>query len=259
LLYLVAASSVAVRTYRGPPETPEKKIPAVLVGFIAIVLHGIALFNAIITSGGLNLGVTNAASLVTWLAALFILLASLSQPLLNLAIVLLPLAAGAIGLDLLFPGERLLPAGTPLGIQVHVMLSILAYSALSIAALQAVILAVEDHLLHQRRSLSMMHFLPPLFTLEVLMFQLIAGGFFLLSLSLLSGFMFLENIFAQHLVHKTVLSVIAWLVFGTLLWGRHRYGWRGRMAMRYTLGGFTALMLAYFGSKVVLELILHRV
>ncbi|MGH8472324.1 MAG: cytochrome C assembly family protein, partial [Gammaproteobacteria bacterium] len=101
--------------------------------------------------------------------------------------------------------------------------------------------------------------LPPLQTLEGLMFQHIGAGFFLLSLSLMSGMMFLNDIFAQHLVHKTVLSLVAWLVFAVLLFGRWRYGWRGRTAIRCTLGGFASLMLAYFGSKVVLELILHRV
>jgi ABC-type uncharacterized transport system permease subunit len=104
-----------------------------------------------------------------------------------------------------------------------------------------------------------MRILPPLQTLEFSMFQIIAFGFFLLSLGLISGLMFLKDMFAQHLVHKTVLSIIAWLVFAILLWGRHRFGWRGRTAIRYTLSGFGSLMLAYFGSKLVLELILHRV
>jgi ABC-type uncharacterized transport system permease subunit len=139
------------------------------------------------------------------------------------------------------------------------MLSLLAYSLLAIAALQALALALEDRLLRQRRPLRMMRILPPLQTLEFSMFQIIAFGFFLLSLGLISGLMFLKDMFAQHLVHKTVLSIIAWLVFAILLWGRYRFGWRGRTAIRYTLSGFGSLMLAYFGSKLVLELILHRV
>jgi ABC-type uncharacterized transport system permease subunit len=94
--------------------------------------------------------------------------------------------------------------------------------------------------------------------MEALLFELIAVGFFLLSLALVSGFAFLEDMFAQHLVHKTLLSVVSWLVFAGLLWGRFRFGWRGRTAIRGTLTGFVLLMLAYFGSKLVLELILHR-
>mgnify|MGYP002149488769 CR=1 FL=1 len=100
--------------------------------------------------------------------------------------------------------------------------------------------------------------LPPLVTMEALLFQMIGAGFGALTLSLLSGLFFLDDIFAQHLVHKTVLSIAAWTVFGTLLWGRRRYGWRGRTAIRWTLTGFAVLGLAYFGSKLVLELVLQR-
>jgi ABC-type uncharacterized transport system permease subunit len=101
--------------------------------------------------------------------------------------------------------------------------------------------------------------MPPLQTMEALLFQIIAVGELLLSVALLSGFVYLEDIFAQHLMHKTVLSIFAWLVFAVLLWGRWRLGWRGKLAIRWTLAGFVALMLAYFGSKFVLELVLQRV
>ena len=93
--------------------------------------------------------------------------------------------------------------------------------------------------------------------MESLLFQMIATGFALLTLALVTGFLFLEDIFAQHLVHKTTLSIIAWFVFGILLWGRWRFGWRGQTALRWTIGGFIFLMLAYFGSKFVLELVLN--
>ena len=95
--------------------------------------------------------------------------------------------------------------------------------------------------------------------MENLLFQMIQVGFVLLTLALLSGFIFLDNIFAQHLVHKTVLSMIAWLLFAILLWGRWHFGWRGKKAIHFTLGGFIFLMLSYFGSKIVLEIILHKV
>ena len=89
-------------------------------------------------------------------------------------------------------------------------------------------------------------------------FQLGFFGFILLSVGLLTGFLYLEDMFAQHLVHKTVLSMVAWIAFAVLLWGRFRFGWRGRTAIRWTLIGFAVLMLAYFGSKAVVELILQR-
>jgi ABC-type uncharacterized transport system permease subunit len=92
-----------------------------------------------------------------------------------------------------------------------------------------------------------------------LLFQLIGAGFVLLSLTLLTGALFVEDLFGQHLVHKTVLSFAAWVVFGALLFGRWRYGWRGRRAVRLTLIGMLVLLLAFFGSKFVLEIVLKRV
>ena len=95
--------------------------------------------------------------------------------------------------------------------------------------------------------------------MEEVLVQLLWLGFFLLSLSLATGMMFVHNIFAQHISHKTVLSIMAWCVFAILLWGRWSWGWRGRQLIRWTLGGFALLVLAYFGSKFVYELILKRV
>ncbi len=99
------------------------------------------------------------------------------------------------------------------------------------------------------------HF-PPLQSMESLLFSFLWAGWLLLSLSLISGWLFLDNLFAQHVVHKTLLSCTAWLVFGILLWGRHQLGWRGHKAIRWTIAGFFLLMLAYFGSKLVREFIL---
>ena len=123
---------------------------------------------------------------------------------------------------------------------------------------QSVLLWIQDRQLHNRHPGGFVRALPPLQVMESLLFQMIALGFVVLTLSLFSGVLFLENVFAQHLVHKTVLSILSWLMFGVLLWGRWRRGWRGKTAIRWTLGGFFSLMLAYFGTKFVLELILHR-
>jgi ABC-type uncharacterized transport system permease subunit len=124
--------------------------------------------------------------------------------------------------------------------------------------LQALLLAIQEAHLRNRQPGGIIRSLPPLQTMESLMFQMIGVGFALLTLALVTGILFLQDIFAQHLVHKTVLSIMAWCVFALLLWGRWRFGWRGRVAIRWTVGGFIFLMLAYFGSKLVLELILNR-
>lgn len=142
--------------------------------------------------------------------------------------------------------------------EVHVISSLLAYSVLLIAALNAIFLYIQHRLLHHHRSANLLGVLPPLTTMERLLFQLIAAGWLLLTVSLGSGLLFVDNLFAQHLVHKTVLSILAWLIFGVLLFGRWRFGWRGRRVVRLCLIGMAVLLLAYFGSKAVLELVLDR-
>jgi len=176
----------------------------------------------------------------------------------NLGIAVLPLAAAGLALQWLLPSPVNHLTHASIGLDIHILLSIASYSLLAVAAVQAILLAVQDHHLRNRKPAGFIRALPPLETMENLLFRLIGVGYILLSLSLVSGVHFLDNIFAQHIVHKTVLSIVAWIVFTTLLWGRWRSGWRGRVAIRWTLLGFAILMLAYFGSKLVQELILHR-
>jgi ABC-type uncharacterized transport system permease subunit len=126
------------------------------------------------------------------------------------------------------------------------------------AAVTDILLFVLDRRLRARRISDLSSTLPPVDQLERIMFRLIGSGFALLTLALFTGFVFVTDLFAQHLIHKTVLSVIAWILFGILLAGRARFGWRGRPAVRWTLVGFVLLALAYFGSKFVLESVLGR-
>jgi ABC-type uncharacterized transport system permease subunit len=232
------------------------KEPLLLIGLIALALHGLVLYESMATTQGLNLGIFNAASLVMWVIILLIILTLMSNPLENLTIILFPLAALTIGAQTYFYTEEII--AIHLGMQLHVVSSILAYSLLSISAFQSLFLAIQDYQLHHKHPGWIIRALPPLQVMEILLFRVITIGVFFLSLSLVTGTVFLENIFAQHLVHKTVLSIIAWWIFAILLWGHWHYGWRGRTAIRWNLIGFFTLMLAYFGSKLVLELILKR-
>ena len=133
-----------------------------------------------------------------------------------------------------------------------------AFGLLSIAAVYALFAAIIDHFLRHHHLNPFVRALPALEVLEGLLFRLIGTGFIVLTVSLASGIMFINDIFAQHLVHKTILSITAWLVFGLLLWGRWKFGWRGRVAVRMTLAGIVLLLLSYFGSKLVLEVFLGR-
>jgi ABC-type uncharacterized transport system permease subunit len=230
----------------------------IIFGGIAVLLHASVLTHNLFTPAGLNLGFFNAISLTAWVIVSMILFAIFSKPIENLALVLLPVAALSMALAELLPSAMPLSKNKPMGFQLHLVSSILAYSLLSLAALQALFLWLQDYHLRHKHPGKVMQFLPPLQVMEDLLLQSLVVGFALLSLSLLSGILFLENMFKQHVVHHTVLAIAAWLVFALLLWGRWRYGWRGRTVIRRTLLGFFILMLAWFGSKFVLEWILGR-
>jgi len=143
-------------------------------------------------------------------------------------------------------------------LQLHAWLALLAYATLALAALLAMFLWAQERALRRHRLHAWLRALPPLTELETLLFRTIGLGFVLLSATLLTGVVFVENLLAQHLVHKTVLSGLSWLVFGALLLGRWRLGWRGSRAVGWTLTAMALLVLAFFGSKFVLELLLHR-
>ncbi|OGT76097.1 MAG: hypothetical protein A2W76_03465 [Gammaproteobacteria bacterium RIFCSPLOWO2_12_47_11] len=257
--YLLATYKLAAGLIQsGTDSRLQYKQHFFIFGFSALTLHGILLYQNINAMGGLNLGFYNALSLMSWCVSLIVLLAALSKPLENLAVVIFPMAIIAMVLEIIFESSLVLPDSAPAGLKVHVLLSVFAYSLLTIALLQALLLAFQDRQISKKHPASIMR-LPPMQLMENLLIQIIAIGFFILSLSLVTGLMFLNNIFAQHLIHKTVLSVLAWIIFGILLWGRWAQGWRGKKLIHWTIGGFLSLMLAYFGSKFVLELILKRV
>jgi len=260
LLYLLATARIGQRFVSAGQETADQPDAKMLIaGFSALLLHGFMLYQLIFTHSGLNMGFYNALSLVSWVITLVVILTTLVKPTTNLAMVIFPITSISLLLNYLFPSVRLVSGSANYGLDLHIIFSIAAYSLLSIAALQAVILAIQEHQLRAKHPVKVMRILPPMQTMEELLVQLLWTGFFLLSLGLATGLMFIHDLLGQHLVHKTVLSILAWFFFGLLLFGRSTWGWRGKYLVRFTLGGFTLLMLSYFGSKLVLELILQRV
>lgn len=252
VLYLATAALLVRRLAHATGE----RLALLALGLAAAALHGAVLGQDLLGGPGLDLSFFTTLSLVTWLMAALILLGALRAPVENLGVGALPLAAIGLGLELSpLADQRTMPVMDS-AMQAHVVLSLLAFSLLAIAAFQAALLAIQDHYLRLRRPGGFVRALPPLETMERLLFRIIALGFIFLTAALLLGWVALEDLFAQHLVHKTALSLVAWAVFGVLLWGRWYFGWRGRTAVRWTTGGLTVLLLAYFGSKLVLELIL---
>ncbi len=253
-LYAGAATRLVAALRRG--EGPRNRLAVTLAG-VGAVLHAGLLYDGIFVPGGLDLGFFHALSLSAWAIVVLMLALTAVQPVVNLGIGLFPLAALALAGSMVFgtAGGPTIPVASS-GLDIHVLVSMAAYAVLSVAAMQAILLGVQHRMLHEHQPVRVVHSLPPLYLMESLLFRLIAAGFVLLTLALASGFAYLDNMFAQDLVHKTVLTMIAWVVFGVLLGGHYVAGWRGPTAVRFTLGGLALLVLGYFGSKLVLELVL---
>jgi ABC-type uncharacterized transport system permease subunit len=252
VLYLLAAVLLAA-PLTGCPRTPRRL--ALATASLAVLLHAIELFGA--HGGRLDFHFFAALSLVACVVAALTLLVNLSRPVAGLGVIVFPLAAVLLALDV-FAAPATAPLALDWQIQLHVAIALIGYGVLSISALLAILLAVQERALRAHRPGRLVRALPPLTQTEALLFRLIGVGFALLTLTLLSGALFVRNIRDQHLAHIIVLTVVAWLIFGTLLWGRWRHGWRGTRAVNLTLIGMAFLALAFFGSKFVLELVLHR-
>lgn len=258
LLYLLAGGLLALRLAHTSSGVIRSKSGSLALGGGAVLLHAVILAQTVFQATGLNLGFFNALSFTGWFISIVLLATALIRPVENLGIPVLPFAALTLILSLWFPTERIVADAGRWALELHIFIAILSYSLLTLAAVQSLLLAIQEHRLRRRLPGGFLRGIPPLTTMESLLFQMIGAGFVLLSITLISGLFFLEDLFAQHLAHKAILSFIAWCVFGVLLWGRWRFGWRGRTAIRWTLSGFAVLALAYFGSKLVLELILRR-
>ena len=259
LLYIAATLLLAANVFNILEKFTKNNLIILILGIFALSLHADILNQSIFLQTGVDVGFFNIISIIGWLVALIVLITSFFQPIQQLLLVLYPIAAITIPLEQLFPSDRILDQSLPMGLRIHILLSISAYSLLMIGTLQALLLAVQDKFIKSKQISKIIDILPPLQIMEQLLIQIIVIGFFLLSLSLTTGIMFIDNLFEQHLIHKTTLSILAWIVYAILLWGRWSLGWRGRRITRWVLVGFIILILAYTGSKFVLELLLQRV
>lgn len=240
-----------------PPATSRFGRLAVLV---PLALHGWLLSSSLFSGAELNLGIGNAISAIAWLTVVIYWLASFHYNMEGLQTLVLPSAAVCLLLPLALPEAHTLTHMESRVFQAHLTISLLAYSLFTIASLHALLMAFAERRLHGHALSRILGKLPPLLAMESLLFRIITVGFVLLTLSILSGVLFSEEMFHQALQfsHKSLFALISWGIYAALLAGRHIYGWRGRTAIRWTLAGFAMLWLAYLGSKFVLEVILHR-
>ena len=267
LPYLVVAFiyfAVAADFWRGnkPSAQVNSKLAYKLhsaVLALGLVIHGWLLYQGIFADG-LNLGFYHALSAILWLTVLIYWLADLEHALHSLQAFVLPPAAVCVLLPAFFHSNHLLPADTSALFMLHIGIALLAYSLFTFAALHALLMYFAEASMRNKPSpLKLLDF-PPLMVMENLLFKVIGIGFILLTITLLSGMLFSEKIFNRplQLNHKTVFSIASWLIYGGLLFGRVRFGWRGKKAIRWTLIGFVLLLLAYVGSKFILQVILNK-
>ncbi|MDR2688613.1 MAG: cytochrome c biogenesis protein CcsA [Azoarcus sp.] len=269
LLHLLPASlyaALGLYCWRIRLVIPAATVPAALPHgvrlslSVALITHGLALHVAIFPSAGMRFGFSLALSLMVWLAICFCWVETLYTRLDGLLAIALPAGVLTSILPVFFPATHdLLYANNPI-FRVHLVIAMLAYSLFTLAMLHAMLMAIAARQLHHARLSNVFSSLPPLLTMEALLFRLIGIAFVLLTLTLVTGVMFSENLFGKlfRFDHKSIFTVISWLLFGVLLIGRHVRGWRGRIALRWTLAGFIALMLAYVGSRFVIEVLLQR-
>lgn len=270
LLHLAAAAlyaGLAVVSWRNRWRGPALDKPAKDIGHWerawllgALIAHGASLGQGIFPGTAMHFGFSIAISMILWLALAFYWIESFYARMDGLQMFGLPLAALAVLLPAAFPAQHLLPNADSAQFRLHFLIAMMAYSLFTLAALHAILMAVAEKRLHKGRLTPMLASLPPLLTMETLLFRLIHVAFILLTLTLISGIAFSETLFgkAMEFNHKTVFALLSWVIFAHLLAGRHFFGWRGRQALRWTLAGFVALLLAYVGSRFVLEVILGR-
>jgi ABC-type uncharacterized transport system permease subunit len=261
LLYAALAFHFWRTRWRGAsaPGFARWERPVILV---PLALHTWLIYDMFWAQAELRFGFGQALSMMLWLAVIiywvesrFLELEGLQAPVLALAAVCVPLPA-------LFPGlaSPASAATHSTELRLHLALAMIAYGLFTIAALHALLMTLMERRLHGGALVGPLAVMPPLLTMERLLFNVILAGFAFLTLTVATGIVFSETLFgrAMKFDHKTVFAIASWFIFGALLAGRYFYGWRGRTALRWTLAGFVALLLAYVGSRFVLEVILQR-
>lgn len=252
-LYLITAALLARRLADGGPGVPATLWVAPV---LAAAMHGATHAMAWSDAGGANLHFFSALSLVGLGMAALTLVVGLRGRMAALGVIVFPIAAFTLALYAWIGRQD--PQPLDWRLQLHAWCALLAYATLALASVLAILLWIQERALRRRRLHGWLRALPPLVELETLVFRTITVGFVLLTATLLTGVLFVEDLLAQHLAHKTLLSALSWLTFGALLLGRWRYGWRGAKAVRWTLAAMALLVLAFFGSNLVLELVLQR-
>jgi ABC-type uncharacterized transport system permease subunit len=260
LITLAAYLGLAVYFRPGGPASSRPAGPSRLLLFAPFLAHAYLLGLAVFPEGGMSLGFGSSLSAMAALTVLFYGMAVWYYPIASMQSLVLLFAAIGLALQWLMPAASIIPVANHPLFRFHMLMAFMAYGLFTIAAIHALFIALAERYLHKPAPPRMLVGLPPLLTLEKLLFRMVEGGFLILSLTLFTGIFFSESIYGRAFpfTHMTVFGMASWLIYAALLSGRKVYGWRGRTAIFWTLAGFVSLLLAYVGVKFVLEVILHR-
>ena len=261
IFYLISWFMITscVRTsIENPDKCKGKRKFFFIVWLIALVIHISSIHVPIMNGEPLSFSFFTLSSYVMWFISLLLFITTVTRKIESLAIIILPFTIISILLSITLGSgsEKVVDMHSGLGI--HILISLLAYSILMLASFQSLLLHTQNKHLHNRQNNGFIRTLPSLEDMEHFLFRLITIGVILLTISLISGFYYLENLFGSSVAHKTILSIISWVIFTSLLIGRWKYGWRGKTAVRWTLAGFIVLALAFFGSKFIQEFVVDQ-
>ncbi|OUS25292.1 hypothetical protein A9Q99_22130 [Gammaproteobacteria bacterium 45_16_T64] len=255
----LAAICYAIATYilvTGIRSGELNSRAAKIAGFSGVILHGISVYLTLFTHSGLQLGIITSMSLIAWTVIAIGTSNTLFRDVEALLAPAYPLAALLVILSLIFTDTTPPISDLSKGMAAHILFSIIAYSIIALALCQAIFVWIQNYQLKHRHIHDILHLMPPLQSMENSLFDLISTGLLLLTAAIFTGFMYVDDIFAQHLVHKTIFTLASWSVFALLIVGKYQWGWRGMVAVKWTLTGFSLLLLGFFGSKFVMERIL---
>ncbi|MDN3615129.1 MAG: cytochrome C assembly family protein [Vibrio gallaecicus] len=252
-LYVMAISTIVPGLAH---QTGIRTKTVFISALLALVFHAWLLSDLIFNASGQNLSILNVASLISFIISFVMSAAMLKNRLWFLLPVVYSFAAINLVAASFLPSTFIKHLEQDPKLLMHISLALFSYATLTIGALYALQLAWLDHKLKKKKALAINPNLPPLMMVERQLFKIILIGNLLLTGTLLTGFVFVEDMFAQGKAHKAVLSFIAWIIYTTLLWGHYQKGWRGQKVTWFAVAGASILTLAYFGSRFVQEVIL---
>lgn len=254
IILYTTATTLQIAVYQG--KIPQRSKLALLMGILAVAAHGAGLWQQFIDPAGINFGIFTAQTLICLIISLIVTLFAIVKPVHNSKLIIFPVTILSIILALNTEHGHRFVDKSATGLLIHAAFSIVAYAVFLLASVQAGLLFAQNKQLKHHLTGRLVKALPPLQTTEAILFEMIWAGLIMLTLAIVSGGFFVDDLFAQKIAHKTIFTLLSWVLFAVLLVARKFWGWRGLRAAKITIFGFLLLMLGYLGSNIVIEFVL---